>query len=35
MLNNQTADKLSGMRLSAMAREYRRQLAYSHEFSKL
>jgi len=26
MLNNQTIDKLSGMRLSAMAREYRRQL---------
>ncbi|KLU62631.1 transposase/IS protein [Peptococcaceae bacterium CEB3] len=26
MLNNQTLDKLSGMRLSAMAREYRRQL---------
>ncbi len=29
MLNNQTADKLSGMRLSAMAREYRRQLEHT------
>lgn len=29
MLNNQTADKLSGMRLSAMAREYCRQLEYT------
>ncbi len=29
MLNNQTADILSGMRLSAMAKEYRRQLEYT------
>lgn len=29
MLNNQTADKLSGMRLSAMAREYHRQLEHT------
>jgi DNA replication protein DnaC len=29
MLNNQTIDKLSGMRLSAMAREYRRQLEHT------
>lgn len=29
MLNNQTADKLTGMRLSAMAKEYRRQLEHA------
>ena len=29
MLNNQTADKLTGMRLSAMAKEYRRQLEHT------
>ena len=29
MLNNQTADILAGMRLSAMAKEYRRQLEYA------
>lgn len=28
MLNNQTMDKLAGMRLSAMSREYRRQLEH-------
>lgn len=29
MLNNQTADKLTGMRLPAMAKEYRRQLEHA------
>lgn len=35
MLNNQTADKLAGMRLSAMSREYRRQLEHppTHDLS--